>query len=328
MRLAELEARIGRTPERRFRVVLSDGRSVTVVMKDEGGQQLSAKLRAVLNFLVRRLRRGEIRPGNRIVLSTSGNTGVAAAIVGRAIGVSVTLIVDENIQPEYAEQARAAGADIEYVTEADENGNFLAARIRRMDKFGRLDGVSVLDQYTHPDFPDGYTESLGREIFEHGEPDAVFVAVSTGGTLSGIAGWARTFHPSTRLVAVDVDGSVALPGGVAGKRYLSGVGASRPSFHLNKAHQYDDIVRVSERAAVAACHTFEEAIGLRIGGSGGAVLAAAARYLLDHPDVERPYLVMHDSGGYSQTVYDHRWLRDRGLTPRLDDLDAITRITH
>lgn len=137
--------------------------------------------------------------------------------------------------------------------------------------------------------------------------DAVFVAVSTGGTLAGVGRYLRGHHPRCRVVGVDVHGSVVF-GGPPRERLLSGIGASRPSAFL-RPWMYDEHLLVEDIEAIAAARLLADRTGLHVGGSAGAVLVACLGYLARHPEIRRPVCVCPDSGrNYANTIFDDGWL--------------------
>jgi cysteine synthase A len=142
--------------------------------------------------------------------------------------------------------------------------------------------------------------------------DAVFVAVSTGGTLAGTGRYFREVSPDTRIIAVDARGSVAL-GGSPGARLLTGMGSSRRSEFVTRGF-YDELIYVGAREAFAFCRAVDAAIGIKLGGSSGACLAACARYLQSHSKVERAVCICADRGEhYASSIFSDSWLAQKGL---------------
>jgi cysteine synthase A len=145
-----------------------------------------------------------------------------------------------------------------------------------------------------------------------GRVDALLAAVSTGGSLAGMARRFRRESPATRVVAVDAVGSVAL-GGRPGARLLTGIGASRQSAFLT-TELYDEVRRVTDAEAFACCHALLHGAGLSVGGSSGAVVAAAGQWLAANPDAERVVAVCADRGErYARSIFDPSWLERHGM---------------
>lgn len=145
-----------------------------------------------------------------------------------------------------------------------------------------------------------------------GRVDAVVVAVSTGGTLAGISRFFRRVSAGTRIVAVDACGSVAL-GGSPGPRLLTGIGASRSS-QLVAPADYDHVFLVDDVTAFAHCRALAAQTGIGVGGSSGAALAGACRFLVNEPGCEQLVCVCADGrANYTSTIYDDGWLHEHQL---------------
>ncbi|MCF3120927.1 pyridoxal-phosphate dependent enzyme [Streptomyces arenae] len=260
--------------------------------------------------------RGLLGPGRTVVESTSGNLGAALAYVCRSRGYPFVAVVDPRTSRRNLDGMTGLSADVERVERPDGHGGYLQARLDRVRDLLASDASLVWpDQYRNPANPRVHREMTGPEILRHGQgrPDVVFVAVSTGGTLAGVAQYLRMVAPECRVVAVDVRGSVAL-GGPPGRRVLTGIGAGRPSAFARPA-DCDEVRHVPDAEAVAACHRLRAATGVGVGGSSGAVLAAAARHLAEHPDTGRAVCLCADGADrYEDTIYSRAWLRDQGLT--------------
>ncbi|MFI7677447.1 pyridoxal-phosphate dependent enzyme [Actinophytocola sp. NPDC049390] len=263
---------------------------------------------------------GLVWPGVRIVESTSGNLGVALAGVAAERGYRFTAVVDPRTSPALLARMVALGAEVDMVTEHDGAGGYLISRLRRVRELteGATDRVWA-NQYGCPANPRAHEFGTGPELARQagGAMDAVFVAVSTGGTLAGVGSYLREHHPGCRVVGVDVPGSVAF-GGPPGPRLLTGIGSSVRSQFL-RPWMYDEHIEIEPGAALAACRRLAAQTGIEIGGSGGAVLAACLRYLQAHPEIRHPVCLCPDSGSsYRQTIFDDDWLTANGLGCALD----------
>lgn len=211
---------------------------------------------------------------------------------------------------------------------SDEAGGYLLSRLARVRELcASSDRLVWPNQYANLANPRAHEEGTGPEILGQmeGELDAVFVPVSTGGTLAGIGRFLRRESPATRIVAVDAAGSVAL-GGRPGPRLLTGIGASRRSSFLTR-DLYDERSLVGDAAAFAFCRALAAATGVRAGGSSGAVLAACARNLAAHPELEHVVCLCADRGeSYASTIFNDRWLRRQRLDARAAGLGPVEAI--
>jgi N-(2-amino-2-carboxyethyl)-L-glutamate synthase len=309
---------IGATPM--VQIVLGGGlRSREIFLKLEAFNLTgSIKDRTALGLMNDLRQRGALRPGVTLVESTSGNLGVALALLARANSVGFIAVVDPKASRENLSKILALGGAVEMVDEKDEQGGHLGARLLRVQELvEEVPGAIWTNQYGERSNPRAHETGTGPEILRqmHQEVDAIFVAASTCGTLAGIGTYFRQVNSQTRIIAVDEVGSVVF-GGSPGPRSLVGVGSSRrPDFDIDGL--YDDVVHVDAGTAFATCRALDRHCGLRIGGSSGAVLAACGQYLQRGAhDLRRVVCLCPDGGaGYESTIWNDRWLIDRGFNP-------------
>lgn len=298
--------------------LLIDGRWRVVHLKVEGANPFgSIKDRTALALITDLEDRDRLSAESVIVESTSGNLGVALAAIARIRRRRFVAVVDPKVTAEKLAQIRSLDATVEMAGDADANGCYLTSRLRRVrDLCAESPHYVWTDQYANPANPGVHYATTGPEIGRQlpGPIDAVFVPVSTGGTLAGIGRYFRRAAKATRIVAVDAQGSVAL-GGRARRRRLTGIGSDRRSNFILASH-YDERTLVRDEAAFAACRMLGAETGIKVGGSSGAVLAACARYLRAHRDARTVVCVCPDDGGhYASTVFNDAWLSDQHLEP-------------
>jgi 2,3-diaminopropionate biosynthesis protein SbnA len=308
-----------------------EGRQHTVRLKLEGANPSgSVKDRTAAALIDDLERRALLRDGSVIVESSSGNLGVALAAIARRRGHRFRAIVDPKITPENLAKLVALEAQVELVTQPDGSGGYLLSRLHRVRELcASSDAFVWPDQYTNPANPRAHEQGTGPELLAQlaDALDAVLVPVSTGGTLAGIARFVRGASPSTRIVAVDARGSVAL-GGQAAPRLLTGIGASRPAAFLS-AGMYDERMRIADAEAFAFCRALAAATGVWVGGSSGATLAACARLLAAQPELDRVACMCPDRGErYASTIYNDSWLASHGIDPTRLTIDPVEAILH
>ncbi len=317
--------RCGNTPIARI-VFTIRGRERVVHLKLEGANPSgSLKDRTAASLIEDLERRDLLHPGATLVESTSGNLGVALAAIARSRGYSFRAVVDPKTTPENVARLRGLGAAIELVETRDETGGYLLSRLERVAELcASSDRFVCADQYTNPANPRAHEQGTGPELLDqlHRELAAVFVPVSTGGTLAGIARFLRRESPGTRIVAVDALGSVAL-GGRPAPRLLTGIGAGRPSSFISPS-LYDRRVLVADAEAFAFCRALAAETGVRVGGSSGAALVACARLLAANPELDRVACLCPDRGdSYTSTIYDDGWLARHGIDPDVLTLGRV-----
>src|SRR5262245_27837850 len=167
-----------------------DGIARRVNLKLEGHNPGgSIKDRTALSLIESLEHRGALRPGSVVIDSTSGNLGVALAMIARARGYEFVAVVDPKTTDENLAKMSAMGAQLEHVRQPDETGGYLLSRLARVQELCASSHAFVwTDQYSNPANPAAHFRATGPEIYRDmdGQVDAVFVAVSTGGTLAGV----------------------------------------------------------------------------------------------------------------------------------------------
>jgi len=306
---------VGDTPIQRIRLLI-DGRSRYAYLKLEGHNPGgSVKDRTAFGLLQSLETTGQLRPGGHLIESSSGNLAISLAMHARDRGYQFTAVVDPNVTAENICRLRALGAETRLVESPDEAGGYLLRRLECVREMLLEDpGLVWTNQYSNSANPEAHYRGTAPEIYrqmEHGV-DAVFVAVSTGGTLAGIGRFFRETSPDTRIIAVDARGSAAL-GGSLGVRKLTGIGSGRRS-EFATPELYDEVMYVEDREAFGICRSLDATTGMKIGGSSGAALAACARYLQAHDMVERAVCICADRGEhYTSTIFNNSWLGRNGL---------------
>jgi cysteine synthase B len=205
-----IESCIGNTPLVRLQRLGSGNRN-TVLVKLEGNNPAgSVKDRPALSMILRAEERGEIRPGDTLIEATSGNTGIALAMVAAIRGYRMILIMPENLSVERRASMRAYGAELRLVTREQgmEGARDLALALQR-------DGVGiVLDQFANPDNPRAHYETTGPEIWrDTGGTLTHFVsAMGTTGTIMGTARYLREQEPRPQIIGVQPAEGAQIPG--------------------------------------------------------------------------------------------------------------------
>ncbi|HEX5494932.1 MAG TPA: 2,3-diaminopropionate biosynthesis protein SbnA [Mycobacteriales bacterium] len=268
----------------------------------------SIKLKPAADMVAAAERDGVLRQGSVIVESSSGNLGVALAVVAANRGYRLVCVCDPRVAETNRRLIERYGGEVVTVTEPDERGGYLGTRIGVVRRLCRENPDYVwLNQYTNPHNPRSHHDRTARSIFgRFPQLDLLFVGAGTTGTLMGCARYVREHRLDTRVVAVDSFGSVTF-GGPPGPRFIPGLGTStRPA--LLDADLVDDLVLVDERDAVAACRRLATN-GYLFGGSTGTVLAGALHVLGDHPGGSRAVAIAPDLGErYLTTIYDDAWV--------------------
>src|SRR5262249_33932272 len=208
---------------------------------------------------------GTLRPGKRVIESSSGNIGLALSIVCAIKGYEFICVTDPNILPHTRRLIEIHGARVVTVDRRDANGGFLATRIELIQEWLRRDPDLIwINQYANQANAAAHERWTGAEILKNvPKVDYLFIGVGTAGTLTGCSHYMRSHRPEVKIIAVDTVGSVTF-GGAPGPRYFPGLGTSRPPELANPAAA-DDILLVPEEETVAACRRLLKRCGLLAG---------------------------------------------------------------
>lgn len=271
----------------------------------------SVKLGPAIAMMERLESEGRARPGhNRIVESSSGNLGIALAIVCKVKGYAFTCVTDPNANPSTIKLMQAYGATVTVVGDRDADGGFLGTRIAWIRHLLQTDPRAVwTNQYANPANPGAHYATTAPSIHQAFPAlDYLFVGAGTTGTLMGCCRYFAQHRPETKVIGVDTVGSVTF-GGPAGPRYLPGVGTSRRP-EIADMHIPTEVILIPEEDAVRTCRRLLDTHGLLTGGSTGTVLAAVQNYRV--PLGSSVVAISADFGDrYLDTLYDPVWVAAR-----------------
>lgn len=263
--------RVGNTPLLRLDRVAADFPNVEILFKAEwfnpGG---SVKDRAALAMIRDGERRGALRPGKIILDATSGNTGIAYAMVGAALGYRVKLCLPSSASPERKQILQAYGVDIVY-TPGDEGTD---GAIRRVKEIYEADPETYFypDQYSNPANPDAHYRTTGPEIWQQTEGRIThFVAgLGTTGTFCGTTRRLKELNPSIRCISFQPDSGFH---GLEGLKHMAT--AIVPKIYDSKLA--DEDLAIETEAAHAMVKRLAREEGILAGVSAGAATVACLR---------------------------------------------------
>jgi len=265
MEFSTLEATIGNTPLVRLQRLPGDT-SNTVLVKLEGNNPAgSVKDRPALTMIKHAEERGEIKPGDTLIEATSGNTGIALAMVAAMKGYRMVLIMPEHMSVERRAVMKTFGAEIILVSkEASMEG----ARDLATEMGARGEG-RVLDQFSNPDNPLAHYEGTGPEIWRDttGSITHFVSAMGTTGTIMGVSRYLKEQNPAVEVVGVTPSEGSAIPGI---RRWPE---AYLPS--IFNAASVDRTIEVDQTDAERTTLALAAAEGIFAGISSGGAVAAA-----------------------------------------------------
>lgn len=272
----------------------------------------SIKLKTAQGLIEEAESSGALRPGCRVVESSSGSLGVALAMVCAAKGYAFTCVTDPNASRQSVQTMRALGAEVMEVTDRDPNGGYLGTRIDWIRRLVVADtGCVWLNQYANPENVRVHETRTAAAILESlGAVDYLFIGAGTTGTLMGCTAHFRRYSPRTKVIAVDTVGSVTF-GYPAGPRHVPGLGTSRRP-EICRPDLVNDLVLVPEVEAIGTCRELAGCHGILVGGSSGSVVAAARRMAPVIPSGSVVVGISPDLGErYMETIYDDDWVAAR-----------------
>ncbi len=281
--------------------------------KLEGRNPGGIKDRPGLHMVERARARGALRPGGRIIESTSGTLGLGLALAGMVHGHPVTLVTDPGLEPSMTRLLTAYGARIDLVPEPHPSGGWQQAR---RDRVARLlaehPGSWCPDQYHNPDNTAAYLPLALELAAQLGHVDLLVCSVGTGGHSAGISRVLRQLYPELRLVGVDTIGSTIF-GQPARPRLMRGLGSS--IYPRNVAYdQFSEVHWVAPGEAVHTCRRLAASHYATGGWSVGAVALVAGWLCRTEPPGTRIAAVFPDGPQrYLETVYDDAYCAAHGL---------------
>ncbi len=264
---------IGNTPLVRLNRI-TEGAVAEVVAKLEFFNPAhSVKDRIGASMIEAAEKEGKIKPDTIIVEPTSGNTGIALAMVCAARGYKLVLTMPETMSKERRMLLRAYGADL-ILTPGPDGMN---GSIRKAEELVESDPRYFMpQQFKNPANPEIHRKTTAEEIWRDtdGKVDFLVAGVGTGGTITGVGEVLKARKPSFKAIAVEPDASPVLSGGVKGPHPLQGIGAGFIPDVLN-THIYDEVIRVKGDDAFDVARRMACEEGLLVGISSGAATWAA-----------------------------------------------------
>lgn len=276
---------------------------------------------------------GRISPGDILIEPTSGNTGIGLCLTAALKGYKMIICMPKKMSGEKVNTMKALGAEIlrtptEAAWDAEDSHIFLSARLAK-----DMDG-HVLDQYKNPGNPLAHYEGTAEEILEQtkGELDYIIMSAGTGGTLTGTAKKLKEACPRVEVVAVDPFGSIlAIPDSLndgserTGQKRLTayqveGIGYDFIPTVLD-SKVADHWVKSDDDESFAMARNIIRHEGLLIGGSCGATMAGAYRFIKEHKigkDKRVVVLFADGSRNYMSKMIDDAWLTSEGFN--VDDI--------
>ena len=215
---------------------------------------------------------GQLKPGGTIVEATSGNTGIALAMVGAARGYNVVLTMPETMSKERRALLRAYGAELVLT----EGALGMKGAVAKSEEIAAERGGVLARQFANEANPEIHRKTTAEEIWKDtdGQVDIVVSGIGTGGTITGVGQVLKARKPGVQMIAVEPAESPILNGGQPGPHKIQGLGANFIPEILDR-DIYDEVIDVNAETSVEWARRAAKEEGLLVGISSGAALAAA-----------------------------------------------------
>jgi cysteine synthase len=265
---------IGNTPLVRLNRITEGAKTEIVVKLEFYNPAKSVKDRIGFAMIDAAEKDGTLTQGKIIVEPTSGNTGIALAMVAAAKGYHCILYMPETMSKERRMLLRAYGAEL-VLTPGPEG---MGGAIKRAEELAASDPGKYFmpQQFKNPANPEIHRKTTAEEIWRDtdGKVDILIAGVGTGGTITGISEVIKARKPSFKAIAIEPDASPVLSGGPKGPHKIQGIGAGFVPDVLN-TQIYDEVIRVTDDNAMETARRMAKEEGILVGISSGAATWAA-----------------------------------------------------
>lgn len=311
---------IGNTPLVRLERIATDKSSSIFAKLEMFNPTGSLKDRLALYLIEDAEKKGRLKPGGTVVEVTSGNTGIAVAMICSIKNYRAVLVMSDKNSQEKQNMMRLYGAELvltPHTVQADDpRSNYsVAGRLAE-----QLEGCVYLDQYNNPANIDCHYRTTGPEIWRQmdGAIDCAVIGAGTGGTISGVGKFLKERNPKIKIIGVDTEGSILThqfrTGEVikASHYEIEGIGSDKPVKALDFS-VIDDMIQISDKEAMLTARRLARVEGIFAGGSSGAVVAATIKLLDSRRISGNILIILPDSGNrYLSKIYSDTWMREMG----------------
>lgn len=271
---------VGNTPLVRLNKVMDGADAIVAAKLEFYNPASSVKDRIGVAIVDAAERSGELKPGGTIVEATSGNTGIALAMVGAARGYQVVLAMPSTMSNERKALLRGFGAELILTDPA----LGMKGAVAKAEEIAAERGGILARQFENEANPEIHRTTTAEEIWRDtdGQVDIVVAGIGTGGTITGVGQVLKARKPGVQIIAVEPAESAILNGGQPGPHKIQGLGANFVPAVLDTSI-YDEVIDIDSDTAVKYARRAATEEGLLVGISSGAALAAASQ-VANRPD--------------------------------------------
>ncbi|MCL6421883.1 cysteine synthase A [Brachybacterium sp. JHP9] len=279
---------VGRTPLVRLHHLGEDVKADVLAKLEFYNPANSVKDRIGVAMIDAAEKSGDLQPGGTIVEATSGNTGIALAMIGASRGYRVVLTMPESMSKERRALLRAFGAEL-VLTEA---AGGMKGAVEKAAQIAAETGAVQVKQFENEANAQIHRETTAEEIWADtdGGVDALVAGIGTGGTITGVGQVLKERKDGVKIFAVEPAESAILNGGAPGPHKIQGIGANFVPGVLD-TEVYDEVLDIDAETAMERARSVARTEGLLVGISSGAAIEAAAR-IGARPDLEGKTIVV------------------------------------
>ena len=287
---------VGRTPLVRLNRVTADVKPAVYVKLEWYGPSGSLKDRIYLHMFERAEARGELKPGMRVLESSTGNAGIACAFVAAVKGYRCTIVMPAGMSDERKKIMRAYGADLVFTPGGESDVDLSLRRLAEI-RAGDPTGYWVPGQFSNADNVDAHYRTTGPEIWEQcgGVIGAFVAAQGSGGTLTGVGRCLRERDDRVKLYAVEPEECALLARRAWGPHGIEGIGDGFIPDNLDVS-LLSGVVTTTTAESLAMARRLSAEEGIFCGISTGCNVAAALKLARRHPDVMTIVTMANDTG--------------------------------
>jgi N-(2-amino-2-carboxyethyl)-L-glutamate synthase len=273
----------------------------------------SIKDRAAYKIIEAAILSGKINRNSIVIEASSGNMAVALATICKVIGIKFIAVIDPNINQNYEKLLNFFAYQVVKIDVLDKNNGYLLSKLDYVREYISINQNAYwTNQYENIENFNAHYYGTAVEISKKlKQIDYIFIAVASGGTISGVSRYLKTKFPNIKVIAVDVVGSVIF-GGKASPRYIPGMGSGIQPPLVNEA-LIDEVIYVNEKDTILACNDLLDNHSLFLGGSSGTVYSAILDYFKNKKIINKPNVVFisPDKGAaYIDNVYNEDWVNE------------------
>ena len=265
---------VGNTPLVRINRILDGAKAQVYAKLEFYNPSSTVKDRIGIAMIDDAEKSGKLKPGGTIVEATSGNTGVALAMVGAARGYKVVLTMPDSVSKERRTLIKAYGAQLVLTPGAEG----MKGAVAKAEEIGSKDGALLVRQFANPANPGIHRKTTALEIWNDtdGKVAAVVAGIGTGGTITGIGQVLKEKNPNIKIFAVEPAASPILNGGTPAGHPLQGIGPNFVPDILDK-NVYDEVLDAPNEEAIKYARRAGAEEGILAGISSGAALWAVSQ---------------------------------------------------